>query len=417
MVRVTLRIFMVAPPALLTDYRPHGDGLVAFGFISELAARGHKLHVAARCVDIERGFPQSVHIHRLGPEDGPSRLGRLDFMWRLRRLYRHLAETAPFDLVHQLNPVDAGLSLALADLPIPVVLGPYVPDWPGYRKPGGPLIRPLMLGLDGIIRAAQQRRATTVLLSTPAATTKLMVPSWRLRVRQVPPGIDDESWVPSAEWRDAKDVLFLANLEVRKGILVLLDAFPRLASELPDARLLIAGAGPVADDVRRRIRASSALERVELLGPVERAHGRSIMQACTLYCLPSYGEPFGMTALEAMACAKPVVATDAGGLRHLVPDEGGRKIPPGDALALADALHEVLVDPRLQRTMGDHNRRAVEDRYSWRRVVDRLEEVYREAIAEPHAVRARLRTRPARQARSWWRRGGANSRRRAPGRR
>ena len=88
-----------------------------------------------------------------------------------------------------------------------------------------------------------------------------------------------------------------------------------------------------------------------------------------------------MTALEAMACGKPVVATDAGGLRHLVPDEGGRKVPPGDVDALAAALAEMLPALELRRAMGAHNRRTVEQRYSWRAVVDRLEDAYGEAIA------------------------------------
>jgi L-malate glycosyltransferase len=108
-----------------------------------------------------------------------------------------------------------------------------------------------------------------------------------------------------------------------------------------------------------------------------------MMQSCDVYCLPSYGEPFGMTALEAMACARPVVATDAGGLRHLVPDEGGRKVAPGDPRALAAALRELLTDQALRRAMGEHNRRLVEERYAWPRIVSRLEEVYGEAIREP----------------------------------
>jgi glycosyltransferase involved in cell wall biosynthesis len=105
------------------------------------------------------------------------------------------------------------------------------------------------------------------------------------------------------------------------------------------------------------------------------------MQASAVYCLPSSDqEPFGMTALEAMACAKPVVASDTGGLGFLVPDNGGRKVPPGDAGALAEALHELLADGGLREAMGEHNRRTVEERYAWPRVVDRLEDAYREAM-------------------------------------
>jgi glycosyltransferase involved in cell wall biosynthesis len=106
----------------------------------------------------------------------------------------------------------------------------------------------------------------------------------------------------------------------------------------------------------------------------------SAMQACAVYCLPSYGEPFGMSALEAMACGKPIVATDAGGLRHLVVDQGGRRVPPGDANALATALREILATPELRREMGKHNRRLIEERYAWPHVIGRLEDIYREAM-------------------------------------
>jgi L-malate glycosyltransferase len=390
--RVPLRIFVVTPSAMVTDHRPHGDGLVACGFIRELAARGHELIVAAQRIDVREAFPPNVDIHLLEPPGRPGPADRVTYMWRMGRLYRRLAREAPFDLIHQLNPVDAGLSLALADIPVPVVLGPYVPDWPakyGKRRSSHPLV----LRTEELIRAAQQSRATTALLSTPAAATKLATlrsgpvrlaqRHGPLHVRRVSPGIDDREWAPATKQNDGPDVLFLANLWVRKGIFVLLEAFAQVVSDLPDARLVVAGDGPLAAEVRQRVAASSALRHVELLGRVERAQAPSLMQACGAFCLPSFGEPYGMTALEAMACAKPVVATDAGGLRHLVPDEGGRKVPPGDARALAEALREIIRAPDLRRTMGEHNRRTVEERYTWARSVDRLEEAYHEAIAQP----------------------------------
>jgi glycosyltransferase involved in cell wall biosynthesis len=201
-------------------------------------------------------------------------------------------------------------------------------------------------------------------------------------VHELPPGIDDSAWGASVDGAAGQQVLFLANLEVRKGIHVLLDAFAQVAPELPGARLVVAGEGPEGEAVRRRLRESPALDgRVELLGRLERSRVMATMQACDVYCLPSYGEPYGMTALEAMACARPVVVTAAGGLQHLVPDEGGRKVPPGDPAALAAALRELLSDPALRRSMGERNRAVVEQRFAWSRVVDRLEEIYREAIS------------------------------------
>ena len=376
------RIFFAHPSSLLTDHLPHGDGLVAYGFISELASRGHELHVAVEQADIRDQLPANVHLHRLGPGPGPAPVDRIGFMWRMRRLYGRLARTAPFDVVHQLNPVDVGLTLAIADASVPVVLGPYVPDWPDAPKPGGRLLRPAVVRLNEALRAAQQRRAATVLLSTQAAASRLAAEGPAVHV--ISGGIDDRRWAPPADQPpDAEqDVLFLGNLHARKGILVLVEAFAEVAKTLPKARLVVAGDGPLRVELSRRI---ADLQRVELLGAVERERAVAVMQRCSVYCSPSLGEPFGMTALEAMACARPVVATNAGGLAHLVPDAGGRKVAPGDAGALAAALQEVLPDLGLRREMGAHNRRTVEERYSWRAVVDRLEDAYGEAIARRHS--------------------------------
>jgi glycosyltransferase involved in cell wall biosynthesis len=357
-----MRILLVAPSAMLTDTLPHGDGLAAFGFLSELARRGHDLHVLAGRVELAAPLPENVLLHATGDA------GRIGFMRALRRTYRRLQSEAPFDVVHQLNPVEVGVSLAIPRGGTPVVLGPYVPDWPSWAPGGGgeargePLKRPL--------RAAQQRRAAAALISSPAAEPKLAVRP--PQVVELSPGIDDVRLAPGPP-RDGQDVLFLGNLEPRKGILVLLDAFAQLAPDLPDARLLIAGDGTLAEAVRAK---AAELPRTELLGAVGRERLPETMRSCDVFCAPSFGEPFGITALEAMACARPVVATDAGGLAHLVSEAGGRKVPPGHAPALAGALMELLADAELRRAMGAHNRALVEERYSWTRVVDRLEAVY-----------------------------------------
>jgi glycosyltransferase involved in cell wall biosynthesis len=379
---VPLRIFVVPPWALLTDHYPYGDGLVAFGFIRELAARGHELHVAAFGLDLRDPLPAGVHIHRLGRGEHPGPVRRLELMRRLRRLYRRLRRDEDFHVVHQLNPVEAGVSLALAGSGPPLVLGPYVPNWDPSAGVPEEIVTPAALRLKGVLRAAEQRRAAMVLLSTPAAGSRLVgTPPPGLLVRELPHGIDPDVWRPAGGGpTTGQDVLFLANLNARKGIHVLLDAFARLAPELPAARLLVGGTGMESEAVRRRVEGDAGLARVELLGQVDREDVLATLQACDVYCLPSDGEPFGMTAVEAMACAKPVVATDAGGLRHVVPDEGGRKVPPGDAGALARALREVLLDADRRRAMGEHNRRVVEERFAWSSVVDRLERLYAEAI-------------------------------------
>jgi glycosyltransferase involved in cell wall biosynthesis len=105
------------------------------------------------------------------------------------------------------------------------------------------------------------------------------------------------------------------------------------------------------------------------------------MAESTVFCLPSHGEPFGMVLLEAMASAKPIVATDLGGPSHIVSPLGGRKVPPGSPAALADALVEILRSPSLADSMGLHNRRLAEERYSWDNLILQLESVYYDVLS------------------------------------
>jgi glycosyltransferase involved in cell wall biosynthesis len=401
---MALRIFLAQASAPFTDHLPWGDGLVASAFVRELAGRDHELHVAVDRVDLREPLPPNVHLHALGDAvDRSKALARLTFMARMRRLYEGLARRAPFDVIHQLNPVDVGLSIALAGSPVPLVLGPYVPDWAasGEGADANADMRPATLRLKRALRAVEQRRASTLLLSTAAAAAKLEA-AWPrpLQVREVPPGIDVRHWHPAEGGGEDQVVLFLSNLQVRKGVFVLLDAFEHVARDLPAARLRLAGSGDQEAEVRRRVASSPHLDRIELLGPVGRERVVGVMQSCGVCCLPSFAEPFGMVALEAMACAKPVVATGAGGLGHLVDDDGGRRVPPGDPEALAGALKELLRDAGLRRAMGRHNRSKMEQRYAWPRVIDRLEQAYRDAIAARAADgpalsrRGRARARP-----------------------
>lgn len=370
-----LRIFVAHPSSLLTDHLPHGDGLIAWGFIAALAARGHEIHVAVQRLDLHQAPCSAVHLHPVARRtSGP--LGRVRFMAGMRDCFKRLHRRLPFDVIHQLNPVDVGISLALADVPVPVVLGPYWPDFSTEQWDGpGPAAAQLKRGL----RSIQQRRATMTLLSTPAAAVKLGGRRGSRMVREVWPGIDTAQWAPTPAAAVNRDVLFVAGLHPYKGIKVLVEAFAQL--DLEGARLLIAGRGPEEDAIRRRISGPPRVAGVELLGELSRSAVRTAMQDCAVYCQPSYGEPFGMSALEAMACGRPVVGTRAGGLRHLFSHEGGRQVPVGDIAALTRALREILIDPGLQRAMGAHNRHRVQERYAWPRVIDRLESAYREAIA------------------------------------
>jgi len=371
-------VFVPHASDCLTNHLPHGDGLVAFEFVRRLAERGHTVHVASPEIHVSGPLPASLHLHETAAGGvGP----RLHYMLAVRRLYARVSERRRVDIVHQLNPVFTGISLALAGAGAPIVLGSFLAEWPNGEVMRSPRSR-IVTGLKRKVASLQQRQARALLLTTPGAAGRIVDQSVnRQKIVHLPHGIDPSLYRPSYGSATAQPVIvFLGGLERRKGIYTLLDAFPRVRAAIPATRLIVGGAGHENLRVAQKIAALPEPDAVTLLGCVARTDVPRVLASATVFAMPSNGEPFGMALLEAMASGKPVVVTDAGGPHYIVDAAGGRKVPPDDPSALADALIEILASPELQRRMGEHNRALIETVYNWDRVIDRLEELYRSVI-------------------------------------
>jgi glycosyltransferase involved in cell wall biosynthesis len=383
-------IFISHPSDLLTDHLPNGDGLVAFGFIRELAARGTRLHIAYRRIDLRQELPGNVTLHAVPSRFANPALDRLHYMLATRRLLHRLRRAAAVELVHQMNPVFVGLSLALVGCGLPVVLGTYVARWPGgeiHDEGSSRLRQHGIAAVRWLIMALQQLHATALLVTTPAALNRIAMPKLASRkIVTMRHGVDHVMFAPANPPAPAGDpsILFYSHLDRRKGVFVLLEAFRKLAPRLPEARLVLAGRGEHEAELRDLIAAYGLGRRIELLGLVPRADAPALLRAHSVYCLPSFGEPYATTVLEAMACACPIVISDAGGLPHMVPPDGGLRVPAGDAEALATALETVLRAPELQAAMGRANRAHIERYHTWPRIVDALEQTYAQ-IRRPQA--------------------------------
>lgn len=386
-------IFLLHPSDYLTDHKPHGDGLTAFGFIHELARRGYRLHVAARQVSLRDPLPANVILHMVPKRIRIPLLDRLEYMVRVRRLFRRLQRTESIELVHQMNPVFAGLSLALAGIDVPLVLGTIVPRWPNDPdsiSSRHPWVGKVLEKIKNAVVGLQQKSATILLLTSPAAVNRLPKPGKVLsKVMFVPHGIDTDLFSPAMEKTTIQPptILFLANLQKRKGIFTLLEAFFEIAEAIPDCRLKIVGSGREAVSVAAYVNSMPHRDRIELVGNVSRERVKNFLHECSVYCLPSFGEPYGASVAEAMSCGIPVVVTKAGGFPYLVPENGGRFVPMGKSSELAAALIEVLGNEKLQRAMGVVNREHAVASLSWSRAVDQLELGYRTAFSQHNLMK------------------------------
>jgi glycosyltransferase involved in cell wall biosynthesis len=400
-----LYIFVPHCSDVLTDHLPHGDGLIAHGFITSLAQRGHRLHVAAQRVELREPIHPNITIYPLALKRVRGMRSRLEYMFRVRSLLQTLKKSQRFDLIHQLNPVFTGISLAMAGSGLPIVLGNYVARWPNDPDALTSGSGRVMAKIRDLIAAVQQRQADALVLTTPAAWNRLPdLQAVRSRIHVIPHGLDTELFSPKPEWDSLEGlgseqrkptILFFANVVKRKGIFPLIEAFPAVMREIKDCTLRVAGDGPDLDQVKRRVADLGCASQVEFLGHKERADAPELYRNCSVYCLPSYGEPYGMTVVEAMSCARALVVTDCGALPHLVHESGGMRVPAGDAEALAQALVALLRDAAKRAKMGQYNRQLVENKMSWDKVAQQLEAIYEVVLSERAAPTSRDLVRPA----------------------
>ena len=143
----------------------------------------------------------------------------------------------------------------------------------------------------------------------------------------------------------------------------------------PDAQFALVGEGPLRDAVASRVHELGLQGRVHLLGWRDRAY--RLMAAADVVTLTSRWEGLPYTLLEAMAWSRPVVATAVNGCPEVVIDGlTGFLVAPGDAAAWAQRVLALLNDPAGAAAMGQRGRRRVEERFSLREMVARIERLY-----------------------------------------
>lgn len=199
-------------------------------------------------------------------------------------------------------------------------------------------------------------------------------------IHMIPNGIDLSKYHPNpAAHTTAPTIFFVGRLEKRKGVKYLLKAFKILQASLPDARLLIGGAGPDREKLEEYVEEES-INNVEFLGYMTDEEKIATMQAADVFCSPAiYGESFGIVLLEAMACGKPIVAGANPGYVTVLKETGALGlVNPKDASDFARRLHIFLTDESIQKLWKTWAAEYVKQ-FDYRHIVDEYLAVYKQA--------------------------------------
>ena len=199
-------------------------------------------------------------------------------------------------------------------------------------------------------------------------------------------GYDPERFYPEpmtkAKFRSMFDltlpgyfVLFAGKLAHFKGVDVLIDAARLYEGECPDEILtLIAGEGELADQLRKQAE-GYRLRGVHFLGHLDVSQLRGLYSTANVCVMPSRREPFGLVAIEALACGTPVIATNQGGLPDIINNDVGALVEVDDAFGLSAAIsHELYRPDREQR--GRQAAKYALDNYTQDSLMDTLIDIY-----------------------------------------
>jgi phosphatidylinositol alpha-mannosyltransferase len=291
-----------------------------------------------------------------------------------RRIRSAIASFRP-DLVHVHEPLTPSTSM-LAVLASTV---PVVATFHAY------LDRSRLMELAGpVLRQVHRRIDATIAVSDAAAAFLRRVVGGPVEI--VPNGVDVRLFAnagpPAEGLPSGRLILWVNRLDPQKGFEVMVQAFERLAPEVEDAYLIVAGDG--RDRVALRSLPDLVRRRVVRLGTVPHDELPRYHAAAELFVSPAIGqESFGIVLVEAMAAGVPVVASDIPGYREIVRDGiDGLLVPPNDPPALAAAIRRVLTEPDLATALSTSGRVRAEA-FAWDAVVPRLEAVYGRVLAAP----------------------------------
>jgi glycosyltransferase involved in cell wall biosynthesis len=329
---------------------------------------------------------------------------------RMERLYEQIAadiDRGEYDLVyvHQCEVLLAPVPLFRGVRTAPTVF--YCQDtlrrafeWtiettPEYdaTPPPWPLRRRLGRVVTPLLAAWSDREAKRYINGVRAATRVLCNSLYSreaiLRTTGVEPrvcylGVDGDFFTPDPAIPREREVLSVGALRAEKRHDRVLDAVAWIPAERrPTLRIAGYAMGPDGHDFAECLQRAASKKGVTLRmdAGVTDDRLRDAYRRCAVVAFAPYLEPFGLVALEAMACGTPVVGVAEGGLRESIQDGITGLLTGSDPAEIAAALDAVLSDPALAARLGKQGRESVCERWTWERSVDRLEMLFGDALA------------------------------------
>jgi glycosyltransferase involved in cell wall biosynthesis len=242
--------------------------------------------------------------------------------------------------------------------------------------------------LDLYITVSEKDRQMLLGSGIPEEAIELIYNTIDLDVSAVP---GDPAWLKNEFNLPAPAMVCtgIGRLVPQKGFDILIEAFSKIASQIPDLYCLIIGEGDDKQKLSAQIRVAGLEDRFRLIGYFEREKAMSILKSSDIFVMPSRYEGTPIALLEAAALARPILATCAGGIPELVSHEQHAfLVPVSDPAGLAEGLTRLALDRDFARRLGQNAQQRVRESFHPQFQLDATWAAYEKALARHKARRA-----------------------------
>lgn len=407
---------------LLTEEYPQETGWGGIATYNQNLARGlsdagHNVYVIAGCVEhpsVTREGNIEIHRVRFHPKKRWAQkmhwnwvqpflrkrylefLRRLEFGLAARKKFKWLQDRVPLHVVESPEYYGSAWFVQRKFKQYPMIVKLHTPAQVNCYINSTPVTRDVKL--CNIFEKGSTKRADLVCAPSQKIInicTERWIPSLR-NVELLEYPIDTDLYaVSETTWTSGpKCFLFTGRFEHRKGVHILVQAFDRVARDMPDIELHMAGHDTPTFAIGERTDvyfkeymetldlAPETLARIKFLGRKTLDELIPLYQGAYASIIPSVSfENFPNSCLEAVACGNAVIVTDAGGMVEMAPDGvAGIHVKAGDIDTLADAIRKLAEDPELTKRLGEGARRTVEERYATEKMIAKIVAAYERQI-------------------------------------
>jgi len=379
------RVLVSSAAYVLSDYLISSEGISCYQLLRNMERFNHSFDAVSEFIRVRKPLG-NVEFHQVGsfkimPKSslGKKYLAHAEFLTRSFLKCMRILKQKDIDIVHHMFPSVYNQSFSLLALTgktrkHPFIVGPLSAHY--YARP---VDERTIMGLTSKLHRKTIQKSDAIITISQKVRKLYEGVVDNEKISVIPLGVDTDIFKPAGKRvnKDGYEVLYVGYLYKLKGVEYLIKSLALVARERRDVKLRVVGEGPDKSRLEALARALNLEGRVLFEGFVPHTEIVKCYQQCDIFCFPTLGEPFGKVVLEAMACGKPVIASNVAGSAETIENEKtGFLTPPAQPQTLAKAILELIGDQQKMKRVGANARAVATQSYSWENIAEKYHKLY-----------------------------------------